>query len=214
MTCFSREYGGEDGVKYVQGMIGVGIPLFYVLTEINAYYCYCQLITRCIPTYNQNECCGAYAATSIIDQIIVNHYDQLIPMFPVKIYGLLARNWAFQFSLTCCSSFEPIEEVLLLWDFFILNGFFFTPLCVLAQIILNYDELKVLGPGDFRKRIEKGFTIDASKTITVAVDIFENLSSKMKFVVRNHTEDLELAEMWMKTNCLETAQENLKKIKK
>jgi hypothetical protein len=191
-------------------MIGVGIPLFYVLEEIVAYYCYCELITRCIPTYNHKAYSGCNAATSIIDQIIVDYFPTLIPMFPHHM--LVARTWAFKYILTCCSSFKPVSEALKLWDFFILQGFHFTPLCVLAQIILNQKEFQVLSASELKKTIDKGdFTINAKDTIEVAIGIFDQLSTKMKYVVVNHTLDSNLAEEWMKSDCLKNAQSKEKK---
>eukprot|EP01031_Cornospumella_fuschlensis_P046295 gene46295-56687_t len=99
---------------YVQGMNVLLGPLLLVLPEVDAYYCFLQLLSKHIPTYVMKNLDGVHRGSAIaskclavIDKPLHTHIINKLRDFSV---------FSIRFILTLMANTQPLAEVIKLWD--------------------------------------------------------------------------------------------------
>lgn len=176
---------------YVQGMNVLLAPFTYVMPEVDAFYAFATFIEQCCPLYVQRTLEGVHSGLYLLDKCLEVCDSQLFN-YLTKEKKLPASIYAFPSVMTfsCCT--PPLNEVLVLWDFFLAFGVHMNILCIVAQLILMRNQLltsrspmkllRVFPPLNSRKVI----VLTMELTAVLPNDLYEQL-------VRHPYESIDIA---------------------
>ncbi|KAI9003888.1 rab-GTPase-TBC domain-containing protein [Hyaloraphidium curvatum] len=124
---------------YVQGMNVLAAPFLFVMPELDAFYSFATFIRDACPLYVQPSLEGAHCAMKLLDICLFTLDPELYAHLRSK--GLEAKVYAMAPILTFCACIQPLDEVLVLWDFLLAYGVHLNVLAVVAQLEFFRDEL-------------------------------------------------------------------------
>lgn len=189
LNCFVLQY--EPTFSYCQGMNTICAPFLFCMPEVEAYFTFCQFITRKFPLYWISSHIGAQAGCMLVDEVLCEVDDELFAH--LQKHNLSAYLYAFSCISSLSASVPPFSELLKLWDFLVAFGPHFNILCVAAQIIhlrsdlLNSDSPKSIL--DYRKWP----SLRARYIIDVAMSILPRLPEDLYNRICLHATDPETA---------------------
>lgn len=125
----------HDKLIATLGMNVLLAPILYVMeSEVESFYCFYALITRGCPRYVSGNLEGVHNACALLTECL----GVLDKELSKHIGGLGLDTIMFAFSplMTLLASLQPLEEVLVAWDFLFLAGPHFAVLLYANHLIL------------------------------------------------------------------------------
>jgi len=129
-----------EQIGYVQGMNVLCGPFLYAArSEAEAFTGFERLITQECPGYVRGSMDGVHKGMALVDRVLQVVDDKVYDY--LMAHKMEARIYAFPSVLTMCACTPPLPEVLRLWDFLFAYGTHLNILCIVAQIVLQREEL-------------------------------------------------------------------------
>jgi cell cycle arrest protein BUB2 len=129
-----------EQIGYVQGMNVLCGPFLYAArSEAEAFTGFEKLITQECPGYVRGSMDGVHKGMALVDRVL----EVVDPKLFVHLmnHHMEAKIYAFPSVLTMCACTPPLPEVLRLWDFLFAYGSHLNILCIVAQLVLQRDDL-------------------------------------------------------------------------
>jgi len=168
-------------IGYVQGMNVLCGTFLYVLPEIEAFYCFYNLMKYRLEQYVIQDLPGAHAALELLTQILKATDPEL------HAY-LHAHSFKPQFLLHAILSLgsgtPPLTEVLKLWDLYLAFGVHMNVVCTVAQLILMRNILlKHPSPCSLLRVLPQ---LDAAAIISISVRLVQQLPAPLYEMLVQH----------------------------
>ena len=129
-----------EQIGYVQGMNVLAGPFLYAArSEVEAFVGFEKLITKECPGYVRGSMDGVHKGLKLVDTVLEIVDPKLYSYLMSK--GMHAEIYAFASVLTMCACTPPLPEVLKLWDFLFAYGPHLNIVCIVAQLVLNRDQI-------------------------------------------------------------------------
>ena len=107
-------------------------PFLFVMPELDAYFAFTSFIRYSCPLYVQPALdgvhCGVLLVDKCLEQIDGELYDYL------QSHQLSATVYAFPWVMTFSVCKPSLDQVLILWDFFLAFGVHLNILCIVAEL--------------------------------------------------------------------------------
>lgn len=129
-----------EQIGYVQGMNVLCGPFLYAArSEAEAFTGFERLITQECPGYVRGSMEGVHKGLALVDRVLSIVDDKVFEHLMAN--KMEAKIYGFASVLTMCACTPPLPEVLRLWDFLFAYGPHLNILCIVAQIVLQREEL-------------------------------------------------------------------------
>ncbi|EFA83505.1 RabGAP/TBC domain-containing protein [Heterostelium album PN500] len=128
----------KSNLNYVQGMNAICGAFLYVLPELDAFYCFQQLVLHYCHLYLVPKISGVHTALNILDTILEFVDPELYGYLKTRSYDPVLLTHAI---LSLGTSTPPLGELLHLWDFYFAFGIHLNVICTIAQLLLMRDTL-------------------------------------------------------------------------
>jgi len=136
--CLNAFVHNFPEIGYIQGMNVICGTLLYVLPEVEAFHCFCNLIKDHCMLYMVEDLKGVHNALEILGQILEIVDNELFTYLKLHQYE---PPFLMHAILSLGTSTPPLSEVLKLWDFYMAFGIHMNVICTASQIILWRDVL-------------------------------------------------------------------------
>jgi cell cycle arrest protein BUB2 len=128
-----------DGYEYV-GMNVLLAPLLYVMeSEVEAFFCLHALVSQLCPRYVGGNLEGVHEACDLLSLCLAALDAEMHEH--LKAIGLETKLFAFPALMTLLASMQPLDEVLIAWDFLLVAGPHFAVLLFANHIVLMRETL-------------------------------------------------------------------------
>ncbi|KAJ3089420.1 hypothetical protein HK102_006437 [Quaeritorhiza haematococci] len=107
--------------------------------ELDAFYTFTSFIQHSCPLYVQPALEGVHCGLKLLDKCLKVADPHLFRYLRSK--KLVGKLYAFPSVMTLCACTPPLQELLMLWDFYFAYGVHLNILCIVAQLILMRDDL-------------------------------------------------------------------------
>lgn len=177
---------------YVQGMnVLAGTILYVSRSEPEAFAVFQTLLKYHIPRYVTPNLRGVMDGVKLVD-LILERIDKKL-FNHLQSVMLSAKIYAFPLVLTLGASNPPLEQVVKLWDFLFSYGCHLNVVFIVAQVILNRDQLlKSKSPMSLLRQLP---AIDASKIVKLSLSIVKNIDDTLYDLLARHTFDDDVSEL-------------------
>jgi len=168
-------------IEYVQGMNVLCGSFLYVLPEIEAFYCFYNLMKYRCEQYVIHDLPGAHAALDLLTHIL--------KIADPDLHAYLnAHSFQPQFLMHAILSLgagtPPLTEVLKLWDLYMAFGVHMNVICTVAQLILMRDILlRHPSPCSLLRVLPQ---LDAAAIISISVRLVQQLPTPLYEVLVQH----------------------------
>ncbi|KAI8916411.1 rab-GTPase-TBC domain-containing protein [Gorgonomyces haynaldii] len=125
--------------SYVQGMNVLAAPFLYVMPELDAYSLFSSFLHHSCPLYVQPNLEGVHCGVKLVDHCL-EELDPELYKHLIK-HNLSAQVYAFPYIMTFSACVPPLDQVLVLWDFYFAFGMHLNVLGVVSQVVLMRQQL-------------------------------------------------------------------------
>lgn len=198
---------------YQQGMGSIVAIFLYIMNEYDAFVCFIQFITNCIPEFFLAGHNRVREGCELAD-ILFSNIDPTLHQHFVHMYGTSSSNAELMFFSRIASLYSnrlPISNTIQLWDRILASGVYFTIVCCVSECVLRRNELLTanrdaitrfqgIGSGNTNSTITKSESDTASESrssshcllpidelIRRSIDILTALSDELRILVYNFT---------------------------
>ncbi|EDR22780.1 cell division control protein, putative [Entamoeba dispar SAW760] len=180
---------GSEDVTYLQGMNLIAGMFLAVMPELDSYYCTKKMILQLLPTYYGKNgkyygvwwgCKLVFDCMKYIDPVLYSHFysSRSNPIVLMPCFNGLSSNTS------------PLNEALILWDYYFAKGCFNVVYITLAQLVSCR---KILFQVSNPSAILKDFpSLQAKKLILLAESFSQAIPSDLQKLVKQHTISLDL----------------------
>ncbi|ELP87879.1 cell division control protein, putative [Entamoeba invadens IP1] len=172
-----------QNVNYMQGMNVLAGMFLIVMPELDSFFMLKKMILEMIPTYFGNECIdGTTYGCQLVYNCIKSFDQRLYRSLSYKKFDPCCLNQRIT-SLSTCSG--PIEEVQILWDYYLACGCYNVVYITAAQILMKRNLLlKSSCPKVVMSQLEE---VKAKKLIFIAEMVKLQIPSKLFDQIQIHT---------------------------
>lgn len=195
LNVFAWSIDDESDVivsHYVQGMnILAGTVLYVSRSEPEAFGIFQTLLKYHIPRYVTPNLRGVMDGVKLVD-VILQLIDKRL-FNHLQSTMLSAKIYAFPLVLTLGASNPPLDQIVKLWDFLFSYGCHLNIVFIVAQVILNRDQLlKSKTPMTLLRQFPE---VNANKIIKLSLSIIKNIDDRLYDLLVRHTFDDDVSEL-------------------
>ena len=186
LNSFEHLHGSKD-LSYRQGMNQLAGVLLYVMPEVDAFFCFGNIINSTIlmwlPTLD-----GVHAGCKLVDLILQLLDAELY--FYLKKKGLTCELYGFAIIMSLSSCVPPFNELLSLWDVLITTGMQWNVVAVAAQVFLQRDNILKMNKPNEILNYRKWPELKASLIVPKMNEIIAFLPETVKNDIELHVTDV------------------------
>eukprot|EP00871_Galdieria_phlegrea_P001297 jgi/Galph1/2168/GphlegSOOS_G857.1 len=177
---------------YRGGMNCLCAPFLYLMSEPEAFACFCALISKFIPQYVKYdkavELSGANIGCKLLSSCLSYVEPDLFAFLEQHCLGD-ATLYAFPTVSTLGANIPPLEEILRLWDIQLL----LVPILIFCLLFRDFlfqrmRPMQILNSLIGPRRYDDGYQNDAEILISKAIEIARKLPEDLYCQLSNHTQ--------------------------
>ena len=113
-------------------------PFCYIMSELEAFYCFGELIARRCPAYVHKSLVGVHRGC--------RHVDSLLQLFDAELHAHLSARvatdvYSFRAVMTLLACMKPLSEVIRVWDVLLALGAHYAVVMYTAHVVSMKNDL-------------------------------------------------------------------------